>query len=98
VPDCLGHANIEPVFLPPYAPHLNVAGRFWPFFNNTVPHGRYYEPFVPFKAARAPLPAGLEQYHGSPRPLWADGVQVIGPGWPAKFAVRRVWHSLNHHS
>jgi len=49
VKDYLANSKIEPVFLPPYAPNLNLTGRFWKFFKKTVLYGRYYETFSQFK-------------------------------------------------
>jgi len=36
VKDCLANSRIELVFLPPYAPNLNLIERFWKFFKKTV--------------------------------------------------------------
>lgn len=49
VKDYLANSKIELVFLPPYAPNLNLIERFWKFFKKTVLYGRYYETFLPIQ-------------------------------------------------
>jgi transposase len=46
VKDYLENSKIELIFLPPYAPNLNLIERFWKFFKKTVLYGRYYETFA----------------------------------------------------
>jgi len=45
VKDFLTKSKIELVFLPPYAPNLNLIERFWKFFKKTMLYGKYYENF-----------------------------------------------------
>lgn len=80
VKDYLEHSNIELVFLPPYAPNLNLIERFWRFFKKTVLYGHYYETFAQFKAACDQFFTGLDQYHASLRSLLTDRFQIIGQG------------------
>jgi len=80
MPDYLEHAKIELVFLPPYAPNLNLIERFWKFFEKTVLYGHYYETFPEFKAACDQFFTGLDQYHDSLRSLLTDRFQIIGQG------------------
>lgn len=80
VQDYLEHSKIELVFLPPYAPNLNLIERFWKFFKKTVLYGHYYETFVQFKAACDQFFTGLDQYHDSLRSLLTDRFQIIGQG------------------
>ncbi|SCZ86358.1 transposase (fragment) [Nitrosomonas mobilis] len=74
----LANSRIELVFLPPYAPNLNLIGRFWKFFKKTVLYERYYETFYQFKTACNNFFAGLDQYHASLRSLLTDCFQIIG--------------------
>ena len=60
VKDYLANSRIELVFLPPYAPNLNLIERFWKFFKKTVLYGRYYETFSQFKTACDNFFAGLD--------------------------------------
>lgn len=78
VKNYLENSKIELVFLPPYAPNLNLIERFWKFFKKTVLYGRYYETFCQFKTACDRFFAGLEQHHASLRSLLTDRFQIIG--------------------
>jgi len=78
VKDYLANSRIELVFLPPYAPNLNLIERFWKFFKKTILYGRYYETFSQFKTACDNFFAGLDQYHASLRSLLTDCFQIIG--------------------
>lgn len=80
VKDYLANSKIELVFLPPYAPNLNLIERFWKFFKKTVLYGRYYETFCQFKTACDGFFDGLDQYHASLRSLLNDRFQIIGHG------------------
>lgn len=78
VKDYLATSKIELVFLPPYAPNLNLIERFWKFFKKTVLYGRYYETFSQFKTACDDFFAGLDRHHASLRSLLTDQFQIIG--------------------
>jgi len=78
VKDYLENSKIELVFLPPYAPNLNLIERFWKFFKKTVLYGRYYETFSQFKAACDHFFVGLDRYHSSLRSLLTERFQIIG--------------------
>ena len=43
--------NIELVFLPPYAPNLNLIERLWRFIRKQCLYAKYYEHFADFKRA-----------------------------------------------
>lgn len=74
----LATSTIELVFLPPYAPNLNLIERFWKFFKKTVLYGRYYETFAKFKTACDDFFDGLEQHHDALRSLLTERFQIIG--------------------
>jgi transposase len=80
VKDYLTDSKIEWVFLPPYAPNLNLIERFWKFFKKNVLYGRYYETFYEFKTACDNFFSELEQHHASLRSLLTDRFQIIGQG------------------
>jgi transposase len=80
VTDYLKESRIELVFLPPYAPNLNLIERFWKFFKKNVLYGRYYETFGQFKTACDDFFTGLDQHHASLRSLLTDRFQIIGQG------------------
>ena len=43
--------RIRPVYLPSYAPNLNLIERFWRFMKAKVLHNKYYPKFADFRAA-----------------------------------------------
>ena len=43
--------NIELLFLPPYAPNLNLIERLWRFVRKQCLYAKYYENFAEFKHA-----------------------------------------------
>lgn len=47
----LENSKIEILFLPPYAPNLNLIERLWKFFKKKTIYNRYYETFDEFKKA-----------------------------------------------
>jgi len=51
VREYLETSKIELLFLPPYAPNLNLIERYWKFFKKKVLYGLYYETFAAFKKA-----------------------------------------------
>ena len=51
VAEYLKTSRIKLVFLPPYAPNLNLIERLWKFFKKTVLYNRYYESFPHFEEA-----------------------------------------------
>jgi transposase len=78
VKDYLSTSRIERVFLPPYAPHLNLIERVWKFFKKPVRYGRYYATLNPFTTACDDFFAGLDRYHALLRSLLTDQFQIIG--------------------
>jgi transposase len=47
----LKNSKIQILFLPPYAPNLNLIERLWKFFKKKVLYNRYYEKFEDFRNA-----------------------------------------------
>ena len=45
-------SRIKLVFLPPYAPNLNLIERLWKFFKKKTPYNHYFETFAQFKAGK----------------------------------------------
>jgi transposase len=43
--------RIKPIYLPSYAPNLNMIERFWRFMKRKVLHNKYYPKFADFRAA-----------------------------------------------
>ena len=78
VTEYLKTSKIQLVFLPPYAPNLNLIERFWKFFKKTVLYQRYYETFDQFTAACNQFFEHLDEHHASLRTLLTDRFQIIG--------------------
>jgi transposase len=78
VKDFLTNSKIELVFLPPYAPNLNLIERFWKFFKKTMLYSKYYETFSKFKLACDDFFKGLEKYRNELRSLLTENFQIIG--------------------
>jgi transposase len=55
-------SKIELIFLPPYAPNLNLIERYWRFFKKQILYGKYYETFALFKQACDEFFAAPERY------------------------------------
>ena len=51
VSEYLKGSTIELIFLPAYAPNLNLIEKFWKFFKKQVCANKYYETFTEFKEA-----------------------------------------------
>jgi transposase len=78
VKDFLTNSKIELVFLPPYAPNLNLIERFWKFFKKTILYSKYYETFAKFEQACDDFFKGLEKYQTDLRSLLTENFQIIG--------------------
>ena len=51
VAEYLLSSRIKLLFLPPYAPNLNLIERVWKFFKKKILYNKYYETFEEFKSA-----------------------------------------------
>ncbi len=77
VTEYLSDSKIELIFLPPYAPNLNLIERYWRFFKKEMLYGKYYESFALFKRACDDFFAASERYKESLRSLLTDNFQII---------------------
>ena len=80
VKEYLKDSRIKPVFLPPYAPNLNLIERLWKFFKKKVLYNRYYETFEEFKAACEIFFANPRKYHRELRSLLTENFAIVGSG------------------
>jgi transposase len=71
-------SKIELVFLPPYAPNLNLIERFWKFFKKQVLYNQYHATFEKFKKACETFFANVHQYAPQLRALLTENFQIIG--------------------
>jgi transposase len=78
VQDYLKTSRIKLVFLPPYAPNLNLIERLWKFFKKKTLYNRYFETFAEFKAACAAFFANPAKYHRELRALLTENFAIVG--------------------
>jgi len=76
--DYLKASRIQLVFLPPYAPNLNLIERLWRFFKKRVLYNRYYETFVEFRTAREIFFKNPRKHQPELRLLLTANFEIIG--------------------
>lgn len=72
------HKRIKLMFLPPYAPNLNLIERLWKFFHEKKLYNHYYDTFLEFKTACLDFFDGIDQYKEELKIRLADNFQIIG--------------------
>lgn len=73
-------SKIKLIFLPPYAPNLNLIERLWKFFHRQVLYNRYYEKRVDFQAAIHAFFSDVNagKYGAELRSLLTENFEIIG--------------------
>jgi transposase len=71
-------SRIKLVFLPPYAPNLNLIERLWKFFKKKVLCNRYYESFDEFRTACEEFFRNPRTYHRELRSLLKENFAIVG--------------------
>jgi transposase len=71
-------SRIKLVFLPPYAPNLNLIERLWKLFKKKTLYNRYFETFAEFKSACAAFFANPGKYRGEMRSLLTENFEIVG--------------------
>ncbi|WP_198244899.1 transposase [methane-oxidizing endosymbiont of Gigantopelta aegis] len=66
------------VFLPPYAPNLNLIERYWRYFKKEILYDQYYETFKEFKIACETFFSEPEKHVDNLRSLLTENFQIIG--------------------
>jgi transposase len=74
--------RIKLVYLPPYAPNLNLIERFWWLFKKKALYNEYFPKFADFKAAVDGFFADLGRYGDEIRSLISDAFHFIGQQSP----------------
>lgn len=72
------HKRIKLLFLPPYAPNLNIIERLWKFFHEKTLYNTYYATFKEFKTAVFDFFENIGLYRGELRSRLTDSFQIIG--------------------
>ena len=70
--------RVELVYLPAYAPNLNLIERFWWLFKKTAIYNAYFPTFAEFKAAVEGFFARLDDYRSELASLITDKFHFIG--------------------
>ncbi len=78
VKEYLKTSRIKLVFLPPYAPNLNLIERLWKFFKKKVLYNRYYESFDEFRTACEEFFSNPREYHREIRSLLTENFAIVG--------------------
>ena len=78
VKEYLKTSRIKLVFLPPYAPNLNLIERLWKFFKKKVLYNRYYESFDEFRTACEAFFTNPRKYHRELRSLLTENFAIVG--------------------
>jgi transposase len=77
VREYLQTSRIKLVFLPPYAPNLNLIERLWKFFKKKTLYNRYFATFAEFKVACEDFFAHPARYHRELRSLLTENFQIV---------------------
>jgi len=78
VNEYLENSKIELIFLPPYAPNLNLIERYWKYFKKKVTYNKYYEEFDDFKNSCASFFEDIKNYENELRSLLTENFQITG--------------------
>src|SRR5579872_940262 len=70
--------RVELVYLPPYAPNLNLIERFWWLFKKSAIYNEYFPTFADFRAAVEGFFARLDDYRNEIESLITDKFHFIG--------------------
>ena len=70
-------ARIKLVFLPPYAPNLNLIERLWKYFRKQVTCNRYYECFDDFKEACMTFFKTIPKHRHALRQLLTENFPIL---------------------
>jgi transposase len=70
--------RVELVYLPPYAPNLNLIERFWWLFKKATIYNAYFPTFAEFKTAVETFFANLDNYRSEISRLITDQFHFIG--------------------
>jgi len=81
VQEYIEDSKIALLFLPPYAPNLNLIERLWKFFKKKVLANRYYESYLEFKKTCKAFFRKLPKFQDELDSLLTDNFQIINPAF-----------------
>ena len=70
------HPRVRMVFLPSYAPNLNLIERLWKFFKKKVLYNQYYENIKTFRSACINFFRKINRYSGEIASLMSGGFEI----------------------
>jgi len=70
------HPRVRMVFLPSYAPNLNLIERLWKFFKKKVLYNRYHENIKTFRSACINFFKNIDQYSDEITSLMSGGFEI----------------------
>lgn len=70
--------RIHLVFLPPYAPNLNLIERLWKLFKKKTLYNKYYETFDSFRRACEDFFSNPQRYQAEMRSLMTENFAITG--------------------
>jgi transposase len=80
VTEFLTKSKVEILFLPPYAPNLNLIERLWKLFKKIVIRGEYYEKFAEFRRSAWAFFKNIQRYKSEMETLLTENFQIIDSG------------------
>ncbi len=69
--------KLECVFLPPYAPNLNLIERFWKFAKGKLVKRKYYKHYKVFRAKVFQFLNHIDEYHDELKSLMVQKFQIV---------------------
>lgn len=75
----LQSSTISLMFLPPYAPNLNLIERYWKYFKKILLYNRYHQSFADFKIACDQFFANQKEHFHALRTLLTENFHIISP-------------------
>lgn len=70
-------SRIKLIFLPPYAPNLNLIERLWKYFRKVVLYNRYYPTFTEFREACLDFFTNLRNHRAALRTLLTENFEIL---------------------
>jgi transposase len=81
VQDYLKTSKVKLIYLPPYAPNLNIIERLWLFFQKKILYNRYYVSFDEFRQVCLRFFQNLPDYRAELDSLLTENFQIITPSF-----------------
>lgn len=87
VQDYLKTSRVKIIFLPAYAPNLNIIERLWKFMHEEILYNEYYSSFLEFKDACMNFFDNIGNYKKELEKRLADNFEIV-PSWSSESHLR----------